>query len=170
MKKNRLSLMLAFAVIAVEIIQAQTNNSEQTIIVGTEAGKVQGMIINGISVFKNVPYAAPPVGNLRFAAPAKPLPWDGMRDAIKSGPTPPNPKPKAGDIDDKPTSGNGWVKGDDFLTANVWTPDVKGTRLPVMVYVYGFGKWFSYCYFISINNYFTAKTVTTGIAAQFVSS
>ena len=85
---------------------------------------MQGKISKDITIFKNIPSAAPPVGPFRFAAPVKPIPWNDIRDAIKSGPTPPNPSPKAGDIDEKPTLGNGWVKGDDFLTANVWTPDV----------------------------------------------
>jgi para-nitrobenzyl esterase len=135
MKKQSLFFIAVFVLFASHSTNAQ-NDADNTI-VKTEAGKVRGQFVDGISIFKNIPYAAPPVGNLRFAAPAKPVPWDGIRDAIKSGPTPPNPKPKAGDIDDYPMLGKGWVKGDDYLTANVWTPDVNGNRLPVMVYIYG---------------------------------
>ena len=136
MKKNSLLFIVVLGLFVSYSATAQ-NSPADNVIVKTEAGKVQGKFSNGISVFKNITYAAPPIGNLRFAAPVKPTPWDGIRDAIKSGPTPPNPMPKAGDIDDKPTLGNGWVKGDDFLTANVWTPDVNANRLPVMVYIYG---------------------------------
>ncbi len=136
MKNNRLLFIAIIALFASYSANAQ-NNPADNVIVKTEAGKIRGKISQDITVFKNIPFAAAPVGNLRFAAPVKPLPWDGIRDAIKSGPTPPNPKPKPGDIDDKPTLGNGWVKGNDFLTANVWTPGVNGNRLPVMVYIYG---------------------------------
>ena len=136
MKKNNLLLIASLTVFASYSVTAQ-NSSADNIIVKTEAGKVRGKLSKGIAIFKNILYAAPPVGNLRFAAPVKPIPWNDVRDAIKSGPTPPNPTPKAGDIDGSPTLGNGWVKGDDFLTTNVWTPDVNGNRLPVMVYIYG---------------------------------
>ncbi len=136
MIKKSLLLITISTGLAYFTANAQINSADK-VIVNTNAGKVQGMISKDISVFKNIPYAAAPVGNLRFAAPVKPTPWDNVRDAIKSGPTPPNPSPKAGDIDNSPTIGNGWMKGDDFLTTNVWTPDVKGNRLPVMVYIYG---------------------------------
>lgn len=136
MKRRSLFLIAVLVVLVSDLVNAQgvlVNN----IVVKTMAGKVRGRLTNGIIIFKNIPYAAPPVGKLRFAAPVKPLPWNDIRDAIKSGPTPPNPTPKAGDIDNRPTLGKGWVKGDDFLTANVWTPEVKGSHLPVMVYIYG---------------------------------
>ena len=136
MTKNSLLFIAVFTGFASYSANAQSSSADN-VVVKTEAGKVQGKLSKSIAIFKNIPYAAPPVGNLRFAAPVKPIPWNDIRDAIKSGPTPPNPNPKAGDIDDKPTLGNGWVKGDDFLTANVWTPDVNGNRLPVMVYIYG---------------------------------
>ncbi len=110
--------------------------STQHIIVNTEAGKARGKLTENIAVFKNIPYAAAPVGNYRFAAPVKHAPWQDIRDAIQSGPTPPNPLIKS-DIMDNPTNNMGWVKGDDYLTANVWTPDVNNKRLPVMVYIYG---------------------------------
>lgn len=113
------------------------NSAADGIVVKTEAGKVRGKLIENVAVFKNIPYAAPPVGNLRFAAPVKHIPWQDVRDAIESGPTPPNPQLKAGDIDDEPTIGKGWVKGDDYLTANIFTPDINAKHLPVMVYIYG---------------------------------
>jgi len=136
MKSISLVFIAAFAMFAWYSANAQSSATDN-IVVKTEAGKVSGQLVNGIAIFKNIPFAAPPVGNLRFAAPVKPVPWDGIRDAIKSGPTTPFPLPKEGDIDDKPTLGNGWIKGDDYLTANVWTPDTNANRLPVMIYIYG---------------------------------
>ncbi|MBC7652533.1 MAG: carboxylesterase family protein, partial [Deinococcales bacterium] len=100
--------MVVFALLASYTTNAQIA-SANTVVVKTEAGQVRGQLNNGIAVFKNIPYAAPPVGIHRFAAPVKPLPWTDVRDAIKTGPTPPNPTIKAGDIDDSPTIGKGWV-------------------------------------------------------------
>lgn len=136
MKNNSLFFIVLPTLFAFCPVNAQ-NNPADNVVVTTEAGKVQGKIVKGISVFKNIPYAAAPVGDLRFAAPVKPTPWDGIRDAIKSGPTPPFYKPKDKDIDDEQSFGNRWVKGDDYLTTNVWTPDVNGKNLPVMVFIYG---------------------------------
>ncbi|MEO6819846.1 MAG: carboxylesterase/lipase family protein [Ginsengibacter sp.] len=132
MKTNRLIIMTVF------ILAFIFSANAQDIVVQTKAGKVRGKMSEGISVFKSIPYAAPPVGSLRFAAPAKPEKWDGIRDALKFGPTPPSPyQPKKDGIDETPIYGKGWVKGDNYLTANVWTPDVHANHLPVMVYIYG---------------------------------
>lgn len=128
-----ISVILSFSLIKVK---AQVKDSAEGIVVTTEAGKVRGRIVNGISVFKSIPYAAPPVGNQRFAAPVKHQPWNNIRDALVKGPTAPFPLPKKGDIDDKPTFADGWVKGNDFLTNNIWAPDVNG-KLPVMVFIHG---------------------------------
>ncbi|GAB3643083.1 carboxylesterase/lipase family protein [Spirosoma arcticum] len=108
-----------------------------TLVAATEAGPVMGQRLNGINTFKNIPYAAPPVDELRFAAPAKHKPWTGVRDARQTGPTAPFPTQPDGDMDGKPVFGAGWVKGDDYLTTNIWTPGEAGQRLPVMVFIHG---------------------------------
>ena len=135
MTNKYLFFILTFILFFSNIVKSQTASSDN-LIVQTEAGKVKGKLNENISVFKNIPYAAAPVGNLRFAAPVKHAPWQDVRDAIKSGPTPPNPQTQSFDMEN-PTTSMGWVKGDDYLTANVWTPDLTGKRLPVMVYIYG---------------------------------
>ena len=134
MKINKLLLILFVLINNISLAQ---NNTTAINEVKTEAGTVRGKNDNGILIFKNIPYASPPVGKLRFAAPAKHLPWTETLDATISGPTPPNPAPNPGVIDDEPMRGSGWVKGDDYLTANIWTPDTKAKALPVMVYIYG---------------------------------
>ena len=134
MKINKLLLILFVLINNISLAQ---NNTTAINEVKTEAGTVRGKNDNGILIFKNIPYAAPPVGKLRFAAPAKHLPWTETLDATISGPTPPNPAPNPGVIDDEPMRGSGWIKGDDYLTANIWTPDTKAKALPVMVYIYG---------------------------------
>jgi para-nitrobenzyl esterase len=55
----------------------------------TVQGKVQGRTEDGTAVFRGIPFARPPVGSLRFAAPRPPEPWDGTRQALSFGPPPP---------------------------------------------------------------------------------
>lgn len=89
---------------------------------------------HGTAVFRGIPYAAPPVGALRFAAPAPPAAWDGVRDAGAYGPTAPKvpyPEPFATLLPDPE------IPGDDCLNLNVWTPDPGGRGLPVMVWIHG---------------------------------
>ncbi|MEV4470841.1 carboxylesterase family protein [Nonomuraea sp. NPDC049504] len=86
-------------------------------------GRVRGHRENGVAVFRGIPYARPPLGDLRFAAPVRPEPWDGVRDCAAFGP----PPPQHGATESLTES---------CLTVNVWSPGLGG-RLPVMVYVYG---------------------------------
>src|SRR5215813_10040654 len=55
------------------------------LVVATAAGRVKGSRDGAVRSFKGIPYAAPPVGELRFLAPKPPLPWKGVREAITLG-------------------------------------------------------------------------------------
>lgn len=101
--------------------------------VRTASGVVRGLVENGIAVFRGIPFAQPPVGELRFAAPRKATGWDGVRPATAFGPPP--PQSALGGREDTPPGG--WADPYDWLTVNVWTPDTGSARLPVMVYLYG---------------------------------
>ncbi|MEJ3652295.1 carboxylesterase family protein [Actinomycetes bacterium KLBMP 9759] len=96
--------------------------------VATRSGTVRGRNEHGVAVFRGIPYARPPVGELRFAAPEPAAKWDGVRDASAFGPRAPQ-TPMAETPHDVAGS-------DDWLTLNVWSPDL-GARLPVMVYIHG---------------------------------
>ncbi|MFF4366875.1 carboxylesterase/lipase family protein [Streptomyces sp. NPDC001594] len=103
---------------------------------GTGHGVVEGRWeAGGTAVFRGVPYAAPPTGPLRFAAPRPPDAWEGVRDAGAFGPTAPKvpyPPAFAALLSDPE------IPGEDCLTVNVWTPDpAPGARLPVMVWIHG---------------------------------
>ncbi|MBU3863533.1 carboxylesterase family protein [Streptomyces sp. 4503] len=87
-----------------------------------------------VSVFRNIPYAAAPTGAARFAAPA---PVPGAPGADGPGPTAPVPERRFA-LDLSPVLGQGWVRGEDYLTVNVWTPRADGNA-PVMVFVHGGG-------------------------------
>ena len=56
--------------------------------VDTASGRVRGLWRGPSAAFLGIPFAAPPVGNLRFLAPAGVTPWSGVRDALAYGPTP----------------------------------------------------------------------------------
>jgi para-nitrobenzyl esterase len=97
-----------------------------------DAGCVRGGWEDGLTVFRGIPYARPPVGSLRFAAPVPVAGWDGVRDALAFGPA----APQSEVLGDETGAGG----GDDWLTVNVWSPDLgAGAGLPVMVWIYGGG-------------------------------
>ncbi|MER6508303.1 carboxylesterase family protein [Nonomuraea sp. NPDC001636] len=99
-------------------------------------GRLRGRIEGGVAVFRGVPYACPPVDGLRLAAPAPPEAWDGVREAAAFGPPPPQSR-LLGATGDAGADGN-------WLTANVWTPDLGAARLPVMVWIHGGGYMYGW--------------------------
>ncbi|UBU08358.1 carboxylesterase/lipase family protein [Nonomuraea gerenzanensis] len=108
-------------------------------VVTTAQGAVRGLRGGGTRTFLNVPYAAPPRGAGRFAAPRPHEPWDGVRDATAPGPNAPQSERKLGTVDMSPYFGAGWSRGEDYLTVNVHAPAEGGGGLPVMVFVHGGG-------------------------------
>ena len=55
--------------------------------VRTAQGDVQGTTVSGVRQFRGIPYAKPPVGDLRWVSPQAPDPWQGVRDATRFGPS-----------------------------------------------------------------------------------
>ncbi|MCL7428046.1 carboxylesterase/lipase family protein [Streptomyces sp. YS415] len=101
--------------------------------VRTASGAVRGRREAGSLVFRGIPYAQPPVGDARFMAPCPASRWDGVREAFAYGPPPPQEP-----FGPEDTTVDSTVTGDDWLTVNVWTPDVdEAARRPVMVWIYG---------------------------------
>src|SRR4051812_31993984 len=102
--------------------------------VKTENGILEGVDESGIKTFKGVPFAAPPVGNLRWREPQPVQNWNGVRKADKFGPRAMQ-LPIFGDMNFR---SNGM--SEDCLYLNIWTPAKGGNEhLPVFVYFYGGG-------------------------------
>ncbi|WP_266183257.1 carboxylesterase/lipase family protein [Dyella humicola] len=98
-----------------------------------DTGLIEGVLENGVFIYKGIPFAQPPVGELRWRAPLRALPWQGVREAnqfspacMQNGTYPP----------DAPTE----ATSEDCLYLNVWRPaDGGDEKLPVMVWIYGGG-------------------------------
>ncbi|BBY62938.1 carboxylic ester hydrolase [Mycolicibacterium helvum] len=102
-------------------------------VVQTATGAVRGVVAPGYRVFDGIPYAAAPVGPLRWQPPQPAAPWPGVRDATKPG---------LRCIQDTSVDPDyGRPTGEDCLNLNVWTPDgaSRSSQKPVMVWIHGGG-------------------------------
>ncbi len=117
----KLDIALAFVFTGMTI--AQPAAADPTL-VKIDSGTVRGVAAGSVTSFKGIPYAAPPVGKLRWRVPQPVSPWPGVLAAEKFGPS-------CLQTDNIP-------KSEDCLTINVWRPAAISTRtLPVMVWIYG---------------------------------
>jgi para-nitrobenzyl esterase len=102
--------------------------------VATANGRVEGVVESGITVFKGIPYAAPPVGELRWREPQPAPAWEATLQAHDFGPSCIQP---AGAMTETNAGGAG-PQSEDCLTINVWTPGADpAAKRPVMVWIYG---------------------------------
>ncbi|MDB5462698.1 MAG: carboxylesterase [Phenylobacterium sp.] len=92
-------------------------------------GALHGHVSGAVASFKAIPFAAPPVGELRWRPPQAPKGWTGTRDATAFGPMCMQMRQVAPDV----------KQSEDCLTLNVWTPAnfKRGAKLPVMVWIHG---------------------------------
>ncbi len=97
------------------------------------SGIVRGTEEAGIVRYLGIPYAQAPFGEKRFRAPRPAVGWEGVRDATRFGPTPPQ-VPYAGAIGE--LLGSVRIDGDDILTANVWAPS-DASSAPVLLCIHG---------------------------------
>ena len=108
--------------------------------VRVESGELQGVVADGVDAFKGIPFAAPPVGDLRWRPPQPAAPWTGVRQAAEFGSDcmqgrgGPPPAAVAGAPAPR-------VPSEDCLFLNVWRPEsaAPGAKLPVMVWIHGGG-------------------------------
>jgi para-nitrobenzyl esterase len=121
--KNKMYLVVMLVLATVALVWAQ-----QPAPVGVDEGMLQGTIEDGLTVYRGIPFAAPPVGDLRWRAPQPAAKWEGVRQAVKFAPGPMQAwNSPAG-------------KSEDCLYLNIWTPAKSvSDRIPVFVWIYGGG-------------------------------
>src|SRR5438128_10195037 len=110
------------------------------VVADTTAGKVRGVEVEGIKIFKGIPYGANTTGKSRFMPPAPVDKWTGLRDALEYGPSAPQTEPGTRrNVSDLAGAGAGLPsEGEDCLVLNVWTPALDDRRKrPVMVWCHG---------------------------------
>ncbi|XP_072948633.1 esterase E4-like [Epargyreus clarus] len=103
-------------------------------VVRVEQGELQGRLANSPSgkayySFQGIPYAKPPLGSLRFKAPQEPESWEGIRDASSEGNISAQLHPENKE----------YIGDENCLFLNVYTPNIDGEFLPVMVFIHGGG-------------------------------
>jgi len=122
-----MTFRLLFPLAAAALVWAAPNE------VKIDTGRLSGMTHEGVVSFKGIPFAAPPVGDLRWRPPQAAKAWTGVRAANEYG----------ADCAQKPFPGDaaplGTPPAEDCLYLNVWRPDSTAAHLPVMVWIYGGG-------------------------------
>ncbi|MFX1573529.1 MAG: carboxylesterase/lipase family protein [Promethearchaeota archaeon] len=106
---------------------------EEKFVVETTNGKIQGYFNRGVIKFKGIPYAAPPIGNLRFKPPVPVEPWEGVLDTTKYGPVAPQPPSALENMFSDPLPSS----EADCLTLNIWTQGLDSKNRPVMFWIHG---------------------------------
>ncbi|HKA17539.1 MAG TPA: carboxylesterase/lipase family protein [Blastocatellia bacterium] len=98
-----------------------------------DGGLISGVSADGVRSFKGIPFAAPPVGDLRWKAPQPVVPWQSVRQCDAFGPECPQAPYPTGSMYYQPPQ----KQSEDCLYLNVWTSGKAGEKRPVMVWIHG---------------------------------
>lgn len=130
---RKLTLLASVFALALAGASLSTNAFSTGDTVRVEGGMISGTTADGVRSFKGVPFAAPPVGELRWKAPQPVIAWEGTRKCDAFGPQCPQaPYPQASMYYSPPQK-----QSEDCLNLNVWTAARPGEKRPVMVWIHG---------------------------------
>lgn len=143
--KNRLMIT---CIVLITITSCYSSNNP---VLRIEGGKIQGILTEtpGVYLYKGIPYAAPPVGDLRWKPPQPVVPWKGVRLADTYGPAAVQPPRQPGSFYYiEFYTEDGHKTSEDCLYLNVYTtaPGKTDARLPVALYIHGGAYASGYCY------------------------
>ncbi|MET0987903.1 MAG: carboxylesterase family protein [Steroidobacteraceae bacterium] len=108
------------------------SGAEPQALVTIDTGKLRGQVEDALAVYRGVPFAAPPIGDLRWRAPQPAAKWDGVKEALKFG-----PRCQQLPLETAPWLSKGMVVSEGCLTLNVWGPKDTKKKVPVMVWIHG---------------------------------
>lgn len=120
------------AACAAAFLAACATQTSSTPIANTDVGTITGEVAGDVHVFKGIPYADAPVGDLRWKPPVPAAPFDAAFVAADFGPACVQPRPRDGSIYANPPE----AISEDCLTLNIWAP-ANAASAPVMVWVHG---------------------------------
>ena len=129
-----------FAVAALFISASAGGGKPLTTKVKVDGGTVEGYVSENVTIFKGIPFAAPPVGDLRWKAPQPVVPWTGVRKCTINPPSAMQAKPVPFMMWSKEFMAPEEPLSEDCLYLNVWTGAKKNNaKLPVIVWIHGGG-------------------------------
>jgi para-nitrobenzyl esterase len=123
-------------------VLSRGQSAQNFVVADTAFGKIRGEEVQGIKIFKGVPYGATTAGQNRFMPAMDPAPWTGVRDTLHYGPSTPQTNPGAARVASPlaTATANLPPESEDCLVLNVWTPALKdGRKRPVLFWCHGGG-------------------------------
>lgn len=158
------ALLFVVSIALSGVVSAQTAAVKPTLVKATvDAGVLVGEVEDGVKIFRGVPYAKPPVGDLRWRAPQKSESWLGERAALTNEPPCPQPVNSDGAVNGGGVTG---VQSEDCLYLNLYAP-ASAAKAPVVLWFYGGGAFLGAGHLGSYNGSANARQGVVTVAINY---